>query len=243
LQKTRKGDKILVAEVSRLGGSPLQVLEILEEAAKKENAVHIVKSRLIMNGSLQSTIIATVLGLSAQIEREFISIRTKEALATRKAEGVKLGRPKDHAKNLKLPPALIYRDAVRQLCINYTPAVDKDPEEDFYLYLDSLYQQYHATFDAESETDRNALFFLAAGLLSFGKIDVAEDLIDYLPPGRAGIRQLALALVALFPVPEHFDPLQDPEPIKKWLRQNRDQLDWNPVEGQFVWRDKPSPSG
>lgn len=95
----------------------------------------------------------------------------------------------------------------------------------------------------KAETDGNALFFLAAGLLSFGKIDVAGDLIDYLPPGRAGIRQLALALVALFPVPEHFDPLQDPEPIKKWLRQNRDQLDWNPNEGQFVWRDKPSSSG
>jgi DNA invertase Pin-like site-specific DNA recombinase len=104
LQKTRKGDKILVAEVSRLGGSPLQVLEILEEAAKKEIAVHIVKSQLIMYGSLQSTIIATVLGLAAQIEREFISVRTKEALSKRKAEGVKLGRPKGHSKNLKLDP-------------------------------------------------------------------------------------------------------------------------------------------
>ena len=112
LQKSQKGDKILVAEVSRLGGSPLQVLEILEEAAKKEIAVHIVKSQLIMNGSLQSTIIATVLGLAAQIEREFISVRTKEALAKRKAEGIKLGRPKGQAKNLKL-------DAHRELILDY----------------------------------------------------------------------------------------------------------------------------
>ncbi|MBC8282428.1 MAG: recombinase family protein [Nitrospinae bacterium] len=104
LKKVQKGDRILVAEVSRLGGSPLQVLEILEEAAKKEIAVHIVKSQMIMNGTLQSTIMATVLGLSAQIEREFISVRTKEALAKIKAEGVKLGRPKGPAKNVKLDP-------------------------------------------------------------------------------------------------------------------------------------------
>ena len=104
LKEVQKGDRILVAEVSRLGGSPLQVLEILEEAAKKEIAVHIVKSQIVMNGTLQSTILATVLGLTAQIEREFISVRTKEALAKKKAEGVKLGRPKGRAKHLKLDP-------------------------------------------------------------------------------------------------------------------------------------------
>ena len=62
LKEVQKGDRILVAEVSRLGGSPLQVLEILEEAAKKEIAVHIVKSQIIMNGKLQSSIMATILG-------------------------------------------------------------------------------------------------------------------------------------------------------------------------------------
>ena len=55
-----------------------------------------------MDGSMQSTINATVLGLAAQIEREFISARTKEALAKRKADGVKLGRPKGKAQTLKL---------------------------------------------------------------------------------------------------------------------------------------------
>ncbi|MCP4143440.1 MAG: recombinase family protein [Chloroflexi bacterium] len=78
MEKIEPGDTILAAEVSRLGGSSLQVLEILEEAAKKEIAVHIVKNHLIMDGSLQSTIIATILGLAAQIERDFISSRTRE---------------------------------------------------------------------------------------------------------------------------------------------------------------------
>ncbi len=117
LQKVQKGDRILVAEVSRLGGSPLQVLEILEEAAKKEIAIHIAKSQIIMNGTLQSTIIATILGLSAQIEREFISARTKEALAKVKTEGIKLGRPKGPAKHLKLDQ---HRDLILEYLIDYT---------------------------------------------------------------------------------------------------------------------------
>jgi len=78
-------------------------LEILELAAKKEISVHIVKTKMVMDGSIQATITATVLGLAAQIERELISSRTKEALAKRKAEGLPLGRPKGRtAKRTKL---------------------------------------------------------------------------------------------------------------------------------------------
>ncbi len=57
---------------------------------------------MVFDNSLQSKITATVLGLAAEIEREFISSRTKEALAARKAAGVKLGRPQGKAKKLKL---------------------------------------------------------------------------------------------------------------------------------------------
>ena len=55
-----------------------------------------------MDGSMQATITATILGLAAQIEHEFISVRTKEALNRRKAEGLPLGRPKGPAKTVKL---------------------------------------------------------------------------------------------------------------------------------------------
>jgi len=81
LEKAVRGDVIVVSEVSRLGRSTLQVLEILETAAQKGVCVHIAKNRMIMDGSLQTTITATILGLASQIEREFISARTKEALA------------------------------------------------------------------------------------------------------------------------------------------------------------------
>ncbi|OJW73007.1 MAG: resolvase [Candidatus Amoebophilus sp. 36-38] len=102
LEKATKGDFIIVSEISRLGRSTLQVLEILELAAKKGISVHIAKNRIIMDGTMQATITATILGLAAQIEREFISTRTKEALAKRKKDGIKLGRPKGQAQLLKL---------------------------------------------------------------------------------------------------------------------------------------------
>ncbi len=102
LAKAEKNDVIVVSEISRLGRSTLQVLEILELAVRKRICIHIVKNQMIMDGSMQSTITATVLGLAAQIEREFISVRTKEALAKRKSDGVQLGRPKGPAATLKL---------------------------------------------------------------------------------------------------------------------------------------------
>jgi DNA invertase Pin-like site-specific DNA recombinase len=94
LEGARAGDVILAAEVSRLARSTLQVLEILEFAAEKEISVHIVKNRMVMDSSLPSRITATVLGLAAESEREFISARTVEALARRKAQGLPLDGPR-----------------------------------------------------------------------------------------------------------------------------------------------------
>jgi DNA invertase Pin-like site-specific DNA recombinase len=102
LGQAQAGDVIVAAEVSRLARSTLQVLDILEVAATKGISVHIVKGHLVLDGSLQATITATILGLAAQIEREFIAARTKEALARRKTQGLPLGRPKGPAPRVKL---------------------------------------------------------------------------------------------------------------------------------------------
>lgn len=102
LNEAVAGDVIVVSEISRLARSTLQVLEILELAAKKRISVHIVKNGLVMDGSIQATITATILGLAAQIEREFISMRTKEALTRRKDSGLPMGRPKGKAETVKL---------------------------------------------------------------------------------------------------------------------------------------------
>lgn len=103
ISEANPGDVLLIPEFSRAAGSALQVLEILQFANKKGLIVHVTKQNLIMDNSLQSEIMATVLGLAAQIERHFIQTRTKESLQAAKARGVKLGRPKGSKNNeLKL---------------------------------------------------------------------------------------------------------------------------------------------
>jgi len=81
LKTMQVGDTVLFAEVSRMARSTLQVLEILEHCAEREITVHIVKQKMVIDESLNSKITAIVLGLAAEIDREMISMRTKEALA------------------------------------------------------------------------------------------------------------------------------------------------------------------
>lgn len=93
-ETAQKADVVVFAEISRMARSTLQVLEILEHCARRGIDVHIAKQKMLLDSSLQSRITATVLGLAAEIEREFISLRTREALAKRRADGKPLGRPK-----------------------------------------------------------------------------------------------------------------------------------------------------
>lgn len=102
LEATQAGDVVIFAEVSRIARSTLQVLEVLEYCTEKSVHVHIAKQNMIFDGSIQSKITATVLGMAAEIEREMISLRTKEALAARKANGMTLGRPTGKAESTKL---------------------------------------------------------------------------------------------------------------------------------------------
>jgi DNA invertase Pin-like site-specific DNA recombinase len=88
------GEVVIFAEISRMARSTLQVLEMLECCMRRGISVHIAKQQMVLDSSMQSRIAATILGLAAEIEREFISLRTTEALAKRKAEGKPLGRPK-----------------------------------------------------------------------------------------------------------------------------------------------------
>lgn len=88
------GDRLIIPEMSRLGRSMLEIMEILAVAKEKEISVYAVKGNWELNGSIQSKVMAMAFSIAAEIERDLISSRTKEALTARKAAGVKLGRPK-----------------------------------------------------------------------------------------------------------------------------------------------------
>lgn len=94
LRRVRKGDLIVCAELSRLGRSLFMIMEILNLCLSKECRVWTIKDNYRLGDDIQSKVLAFAFGLSAEIERNLISQRTKEALARRKAEGKTLGRPK-----------------------------------------------------------------------------------------------------------------------------------------------------
>ena len=94
-----ENDRLIVPELSRLGRSMLEIMEILSIAKEKGISVYALKGEWSLNGSIQSKIIAMVFAMAAEIERDLISQRTKEALKARKAAGVKLGRPKGPGKS------------------------------------------------------------------------------------------------------------------------------------------------
>lgn len=94
LEKVCKGDMILCSELSRLGRSLFMIMEILNQCMQRECIVWTIKDGYRLGEDIQSKVLAFAFGLSAEIERNLISQRTKEALARKKAEGVVLGRPK-----------------------------------------------------------------------------------------------------------------------------------------------------
>jgi DNA invertase Pin-like site-specific DNA recombinase len=98
IDSLEKGDNLIVSELSRLGRSMLEIMEILSIAKQKGINVYAVKGNWALNG-MQSELIAMVFSMAAEIEHDLIRSRTKEALKALKAKGVKLGRPKGTGKS------------------------------------------------------------------------------------------------------------------------------------------------
>jgi len=94
IEKLQKGDILIVPELSRLGRSMLEIMELLSILLRKGVELHVVKNNQVLKDDLQSKVFAMAFSIAAEIERELISQRTKEALRRRKAEGKPLGRPK-----------------------------------------------------------------------------------------------------------------------------------------------------
>ena len=96
-ERLKPGDALLVTELSRLGRSTGEVIILINDLVSYGVTITIIKQNLRLSDDLRdmtSKVMVTLLALFAEIERDFISLRTKEALASKKAQGVILGKPK-----------------------------------------------------------------------------------------------------------------------------------------------------
>lgn len=105
LENLQENDILISCEISRLGRSLLEVMQILEICLSKNCQVWTIKENYRLGNDIQSKVLAFAFGLAAEIERNLISQRTKSSLANLKASGKKLGRPlAAESKKLNLSP-------------------------------------------------------------------------------------------------------------------------------------------
>ena len=95
LERLTDSGTLIVTELSRLGRSTSEVIALVNELVQRTIRVIVIKQNLdIAQHDMSSKIIVTLFSLFSELERDLVSMRTKEALAAKKAQGVTLGKPK-----------------------------------------------------------------------------------------------------------------------------------------------------
>ena len=118
LAEVKRDDLIVCSELSRLGRSLFMIMSILNQLMLNGVCVWTIKDNYRLGDNIQSKVLAFAFGLSAEIERDLISQRTKEALARKRSEGVILGRPLGRkSTRVKLTG---YENLIRELLENNT---------------------------------------------------------------------------------------------------------------------------
>lgn len=102
LRQMHPGDVLIVTEVSRLSRTLLEIMSILNICIKKQVVLYSTKEGYVFQNDINSKVLGFAFGLMAEIERNLISMRTKEALARRKKEGMILGRPQGFRPKMKV---------------------------------------------------------------------------------------------------------------------------------------------
>ena len=132
ITRMKKGDTLIVSEVSRLSRTLTDIMMIMGKCLKKGITILTVKEQYRFDDTINSKILCFAFGLVAEIERNLISLRTKEALALRKSEGVVLGRRKGYTPKMDL---LMRNDSnirkmrsegirVKDICAKYDVSLD-----------------------------------------------------------------------------------------------------------------------
>ncbi len=103
LNRLKPEDIIMVSELSRIGRNLMEIMKFLHDCMEQDVKVYTCKDRYELGNNINSKVLAFAFGLSAEIEHQLISQRTKEALSRKKSEGKQLGRPKGRlSKKIKL---------------------------------------------------------------------------------------------------------------------------------------------
>lgn len=92
VRRMRRGDTLIVTELSRLSRTLTDIMSIVGDLIEKEVHLYSTKDRYSFDDTINSKVLCFAFGLVAEIERNLISMRTREALALRREQGVTLGR-------------------------------------------------------------------------------------------------------------------------------------------------------
>lgn len=104
VKELQEGDCIIITEISRLGRSIIMILNVLQELLEKNVKVIAIKENFELGDNIQSKVLAFAFGLSAEIERQLISERTKQGLQRARKEGKQIGHRKGQKNRRKLEP-------------------------------------------------------------------------------------------------------------------------------------------
>ena len=153
LHKVKKDDIIICCELSRLGRNLFMIMEILNICMTRECKVWTIKDNYRLGDDIQSKVLAFAFGLSAEIERNLISQRTKEALARLKAEGASLGHPRGFRCRLNPKCANKHEWIIKELSKGTEKTAIakklKVSKTTFYRYL--VYTGLHAPINCRQE--------------------------------------------------------------------------------------------
>lgn len=127
LSRLRKGDVLIVSELSRLARSIHEASEIFHELTKQRVHLHVIKQNIVTAGNgeadIQTKVLVWAFALCAELERDLISQRTKSGLARAKAQGKKLGNPSVERLNAgRTKAANSFAESVREVFTTFRQA-------------------------------------------------------------------------------------------------------------------------
>ncbi len=115
IAKAKRGDVIVFSEISRIARRLVLVLEVIKACTEKGIKIYTVKDHYVLEDTIQSKVLVTVMGLAAEIERDLLRQRTREGLKRAVANGKTLGRPKGRKSRPECCPLYGQDDKVVQL--------------------------------------------------------------------------------------------------------------------------------